>query len=119
MFKPVYNAEGEGSAAPEPKKPPRKPRPSEIAAKKAKAAAKKKAKAKRKPAKKVRKVSKPKSKTKRKIAPAKSSAVRTERLDMRVRKEDRRLLETVAKKQSRTVTAVAWLAIQRGLKGLR
>ncbi len=103
MFKIVYGPEDEGGVLVQtPKKPPRKPRPGEIVAKKARAAAKKKKAAKRKP-------------VKRKVA-ARKPAVRTERLDMRVTKADKAKLERRARKLQRSVTWVVLDAIGR-MKG--
>lgn len=118
--------EGVAPEAPPPaKKAPRKPRPSEIAAKKAKAA---KRKAKSAPKKKV---AKPKAKkpAKRKAPAKKAKAakpkakparkgngrplVRSERLDMRITKEEKRKLEAKAKRLKRTVTSVALEAIMK------
>lgn len=88
-------------------KPPRKPRPSEIAAKKAKAAAK------RKPAPKAKKKTvKAKKAVKRKPAPKKKKAknarplVRTERLELRLTKGERAKLMRHAKAAGRTATGV-------------
>jgi len=118
-----------------PKKPPRKPRPSEIAAKAAKAAAKKKPskpKAKKPAAKKktaktkrpeVKKKSVKKSKrkapkkTKAKVVrkPAKKTrakkghsrnVVRTERLDLRLTKKEKAAMHAKAKKMGRTITSI-------------
>jgi len=74
----------------------------------AKPAAKKKKKA-ASPAKKVAK-KKPAKKAAKKVVKPK---VRTERLDMRITKEDKRKLEALAKKQRRTVTSVALEAIEK------
>jgi hypothetical protein len=110
------------------KKPPRKPRPSEIAAKKAKAGAKKakakktvkrkasaKPKGKKKPAKKASKVKRPKTKARRKPAgkTKNGTAVRTERLDMRITKADKARIHAKAKRLRRTVTSVVLEAIER------
>lgn len=96
----------EASTAPEApppaKKAPRKPRPSEIAAKKS---AKRKA-----PARKAKAA-------KRKAKPARKGngrpLVRSERLDMRITKEEKRKLEAKAKRLKRTVTSVALEAIMK------
>lgn len=90
------------------KKAPRKPRPSEIAAKEAKkvkvmkklkkkTAAKKKV-AKRKPAKK---------------AAANGAGVRSERLDMRLTKAEKAKIYSRAKKLRRTVTSIVTEAIEK------
>lgn len=88
-------------------KPPRKPRPSEIAAKKAKAAKKKKPAAK-------------KTKTKRK--PVKKTAkcrgnnkplVRTERMDLRLTKQEKAKIMARVKKTKGTVTGVIMEAIHK------
>jgi hypothetical protein len=124
------NSDTDAGTAPEaagtPKKAPRKPRPSEIAAKKAKAAKAKaaKSKAKRKPAPKKKaaksKAAKSKKPAKRKAAKSKPKRksngrplVRTERLDMRITKEEKRRLEAKAKRLQRTVTSVALEAIMK------
>lgn len=94
------------------KKPPRRPRPSEIAAKKAKAAAKKK--------KKVTK-SKPKTKAKPKAkrpAVKKSKAKKSPprmfaRLDVRLSKSERAMVVAKAKKMKRTITSVVLDAIRK------
>ena len=103
-------------------KPPRKPRPSEIAAKKAKAAKKKK------PAKKAKMKAKTKKKRFKKQGPlhqhsrtskkAKSSkktsgVVRCERVDMRVSKAEKARIVAKAKKLRRTVTSVVLEAIEK------
>lgn len=110
------------------KKTPRKPRPSEIAAKEAKAAAKRKPKGKTHPRRKARNQPKRKRpasskarvrKAAKKVLKARaaarksvtSKAVRTERLDMRVTKADKRKLETVAKRRGIPVTYVVLKAI--------
>jgi len=107
------------------KKPPRKPRPSEIAAKLAKAAKKTKS---RKPAatkKKVAKTKKPAKKTaiakkRRGSKPAKKATKRTagviarpERLDMRLTKAERAKVVAVAKRTKRTITSVVYEAIAK------
>ena len=77
MFRIAYEAAGGGDGETVlVKKPPRKPRPSEIAAKKAKAAAKKAAK--RKPAPKARKA----TKAKRKVTRTVTTVARPERIAM-------------------------------------
>lgn len=99
------------------RKPPRKPRPSEIAAKKAKAAAKRKPapkKAAKPKAKKPVKAKRPKAKkaVKRKPAPKKKKAknarplVRVERVELRLSKGERAKLNRHAKATDRTVTSV-------------
>lgn len=80
------------------KKAPRKPRPSEIAAKKAKAAAKKNAK--------------PKAKRPAGKKPF-SIKGRPERIDMRVTKEQKAGVIAKAKKLHRTVTSIVLEAIDR------
>jgi hypothetical protein len=89
-------------------KSPRKPRPSELAAKKAKAAKKKKPPAKRS-----------KSKTKR-AKPAKGKhkapgpgVIRTERADLRLTKQEKAKIMTRARKMKQTVTAVVMEAIHK------
>lgn len=106
---------GEQSA---PKKPPRKPRPSEIAAKKAKAAKKKPAKPKaKKPAKKAVKAKRPAPKKKkavktRKAAP-KRPVIYTERIDFRVTKAQKREVTAKAKRENRSVTSIFMEVIER------
>jgi hypothetical protein len=99
-------------------KAPRKPRPSEIAAKKAKAAKKKKpakkakSKAKRKPAKKAMK--KPAKRKAKKVKASKTGGVvRCERVDMRVSKVEKARIVAKAKKLRRTVTSVVLEAIEK------
>jgi hypothetical protein len=99
------------------KKPPRKPRPSEIAAKLAKEKAKLKPTVKK--AKVVKKkAAKPKTKkvVKKKAAKSKkpvSIAARSERLDLRVTKAEKAAIRAKAKKLKRTVTSLAVWAIDK------
>jgi hypothetical protein len=97
-------------------KPPRKPRPSELAAKKAKVAKKAKPKAKR-PAAKKAKAKKPKvAKTKRKPGKTKAKAAgpdRSERIDMRVTKAEKARVLAKAKRTRRTVTSIVLEAIEK------
>lgn len=102
-----------------PKKPPRKPRPSEIAAKKAKAeAAKKKVSKKRakpktkKPAKK-KTVKKKKTGAKRGRKPVDPAIARSERIDMRVTKAEKKRIVAKAKKLDRTVTSLLYEAVEK------
>lgn len=113
------------------KKPPRKPRPSELAAKAAKAAkpktaepkapakkapAKKavKAKAKKAPGKKVAKTkAKPAKKPKAEKAPRVGVVARPERLDMRLTKAEKQKLLAKATKLRRTVTSIVIEAIEK------
>lgn len=98
-------------------KAPRKPRPSELAAKVAKAAgkkavkpAKKKAAPKRKPVKKaVKKAAKGKTKSK---APARK-LVRTARLDLRCTPSERALAIGLAKKKDTTVTDLVMQVLRK------
>ena len=92
-------------------KAPRKPRPSEIAAKKAKAAKKKKPAAKK---------TKPKAKPKAKRKPAKSKrkapgpgVIRTERLDLRLTKQEKAKIMAWSRKTKRTVTSVIMEAVHK------
>lgn len=108
------------------KKPPRKPRPSEIAAKKAKAAAKKKKSApKRKqtaPKKKAVKRAKPKARkpAKRKTKRTNSRPlVRVERLDMRITKADKAWLAKAARKRKLTVTNLVLAVLAKAVKRSR
>lgn len=96
------NDEPATAAGPAVKKPPRKPRPSEIAAKKAKAAKKKtKPKAKRsKPAKGKKKAPGP-------------GVIRTERLDLRLTKQEKAKIMARSRKTKRTVTSVVMEAIHK------
>lgn len=111
------------------KKPPRKPRPSEIAAKLAKAngakksKAKTKAKAKPKAKRPTPKSKKPTKKTaKRKPAPKKKAKAakrtpgvisRPERMDMRLTKAEKAKIVAVAKRTKRTITSVVYEAIAK------
>lgn len=94
----------EPTAAPDPvaKKPPRKPRPSEIAAKAAKVAKKKKPAAKK---------TKPKAKPKAKGG--NKPLVRTERLDLRLTKQEKAKIMARSRKTKRTVTSVIMEAIHK------
>ena len=120
----------EPTTAPDPvaKKPPRKPRPSEIAAKKAKAAKKKKPatkktkskakpKAKKKP---VKKAAKSKTKAKRAKSAKKAKkkvhgpgVIRTERLDLRLTKQEKAKIMARSRKTKRTATSVIMEAIHK------
>ncbi len=97
------------------KKPSRKPRPSELATKKAKTA-KKKTKA--KPAKKAKAVKRPKPKTKKakakkgRVVPA-GGIVRSERLDMRLSKAEKAKVVAKSKKTRCTVTSLVLEAIEK------
>lgn len=98
------------------KKPPRKPRPSEIAAKKAREKLKKKAKAAKfkkavRKKKVVKKPTRPKKKVKRK--PKSRPVVVTHRLDIRMTKAQRTKIETKAKKLRRTITSLVLEAIEK------
>ncbi len=108
------------------KKAPRKPRPSEIAAKKAKAAAKRKPKKKaqkakrpklKKSVKKAVKAKRPASKRKAKKAakrkPVKWSAERAERMDVRLSKAQKRKLVAKAKAKGRTITSLILDAVDK------
>lgn len=97
-----------------PPKVPRKPRPSELAAKAKKA----KPKAKKKPAKKAAKAKRPKAKlAKRKPGKAKpkvsAGVVRTERLDLRLLPKEKAKLLAKAKTTRRTVTSVVQEMIEK------
>lgn len=101
------------------KKAPRKPRPSEIAAKKAKAA--KKSKRKPAPKKKVRsvrwhkaakKLRKPKAR-KTKAKAVQWSAARACRMDVRMSKAQKRKLDAKAKAKGRTVTSMILEAVDK------
>lgn len=85
-------------------KTPRKPRPSEIAAKKAKKAAKK-----------ARKVTKTKAKKAAKRPKVKTMAAvaRSERLDMRLTKGEKAKVHAKAQKLRRTVTSIVIEAIEK------
>ena len=96
-------------------KPPRKPRPSEIAAKLAKAAklkkpaAKKtKPKAKKKP---VKKAKRSKPKTKKKVHGP--NVIRTERMDLRLTKQEKAKIMARSKKTKKTVTGVVMEAVHK------
>lgn len=106
------------------KKAPRKPRPSELAAKAAKAAGKTAPKAAKKTAKtKAKKASKPKAAVKKvvkkaaKKAAKKSSAnkpkVRTARLDIRATPAERAKVLAVAKRKKMTITQVVMLGLAK------
>jgi len=89
-------------------KAPRKPRPSELAAKKKKAGkSKPKTKAKKvtKPAKKKAGKSKPKAKP--------ATVARSERLDLRLTKAEKTKVATKAAKLRRTVTSIVLEAIEK------
>ncbi len=100
------------------KKPPRKPRPSEIAAKLAKEAAKKPAVKKTKPKKVVKKKAKAHKPVGQKTARAtrrrllaaakkpKDAGMRSERLDMRLTKAEKKVVTALAKKKQQTVTSI-------------
>lgn len=98
------------------KKAPRKPRPSEIAAKKAKAAKKSKRKpapkkkAKAKPRKAVKRPAKPKA---RKTKAVQWSAARACRMDVRMSKAQKRKLDAKAKAKGRTVTSMILEAVDK------
>lgn len=117
-------ADSTGSSDAPKKKAPRKPRPSEVAAKKAKAAAKKKKSApkrKRPAPKKKAKAKRPKAarkpakraKTKRKNN---RPLVRVERLDMRITKAEKAWLEKAARKRKLTVTQVVLEVLAKAVK---
>lgn len=103
------------------KKPPRKPRPSEIAAKKTKAAKKRKPapKAKKKrpvsPAARavVPKAAKRRAKAKKAKKAASGNIIRTERLDFRLSKKEKAKLFKAAKAQKRTITGVIQILIEK------
>jgi len=108
--------------APPAKKPPRKPRPSEMAKKAAKSAAKtvrvpppKKVPAKKFKPKAVKKVAKAKpAKKAAKAAPKRkpvSGVVRMERLDFRLSKTEKARLVAKARKMQRTITSIVAEAI--------
>lgn len=124
-------ADSTGNSDTPKKKAPRKPRPSEVAAKKAKAAAKKKKNApKRKrpaPKKKAKaKRAKPKA---RKVKPAARKAkkaklknrplVRVERLDMRISKAEKAWLEKASRKRGVTITEVVLDVLAKAVKRSR
>lgn len=116
----------EGEPLPSAAKPPRKPRPSEIAAKKTKAAKAKKPKKKtptkskpkpkaKKPVKKPAKRKSPaktKSKAKRKPVKARGPE-RLERLDMRLSKTEKTKLRGISKRKGIPITEVVWGAIAK------
>lgn len=93
------------------KKPPRKPRPSEIAAKKTKAAKPKAKKAVKKPAKR-KAPAKSKPKAKRKPVKARGPE-RLERLDMRLSKAEKAKLRGISKRKGVPITEVVWGAIAK------
>lgn len=97
------------------KKPPRKPRPSEIAAKKAKAAKKKKpAVRKRKPAPKKKKPSKPKAKKAAKRGrKVPAGQERSERVDCRLTKAQKAKLMAKARKMKCHATDLIMKAIDK------
>lgn len=100
-------------------KTPRKPRPSEIAAKRAKKAAKRKLTKRTKREKKLVKTKakkRPKvTKTKRKTGKSKKTPVveRCERFDMRVTKSARAKIVAKAKKMRRTITSLVIEAVEK------
>lgn len=91
-------------------KEPRKPRPSEIAAKKAKAA---KLKAKKKPAKKKTKPKVAKRKTKAKARKPAAVLSRPARIDLRLTKTEKAKLTAKAKATRRTITSVVAELIEK------
>lgn len=91
-------------------KEPRKPRPSEIAAKKAKAA---KLKAKKKPAKKKTKPKVAKRKTKAKARKPAAVVARPARIDLRLTKTEKAKLTAKAKATRRTITSVVAELIEK------
>ena len=94
------------------KKPPRKPRPSEIAAKLAKAAKKTKPKAKPKAKKKiVKKAKHSKPKAKKKVHGP--NVIRTERMDLRLTKQEKASIMARSKKTKKTVTGVVMEAVHQ------
>jgi histone H1/5 len=106
------------------KKAPRKPRPSELAAKaaKKKKTAKPKAKKAKKPAAKKKPVKKSKAKrpakkaakrAKSKKVKAPAGVVRFERIDMRLSKTEKARIVAKAKKLRRTVTSIVLEAIEK------
>lgn len=95
----------------EPAKKPRKPRPSEIAAKKEKKAAKKPAKPKK--AKKPAPKKKAAKKSKRPKVKTMAAVARSERLDMRLTKGEKSKVHAKAQKLRRTVTSIVIEAIEK------
>ena len=86
-------------------KPPRKPRPSEIAAKLAKAAKLKK------PAAKKTKAKRSKPKTKKKVHGP--NVIRTERMDLRLTKQENAKIMARSKNTKKTVTGVVMEAVHK------
>ena len=85
-------------------KPPRKPRPSEIAAKLAKAAKLKKPAVKK---------TKPKVKPKAKKKVHGPNVIRTERMDLRLTKQEKAKIMARSKKTKKTVTGVVMEAVHK------
>lgn len=107
-------------------KAPRKPRPSEIAAKKAKAAAKKKKTTKPKKARKIVVTARSRrsgvdlrkvfgtAKSKRKASKAKAAGPeRSERIDCRVTKAEKTRIVALAKRKRRSVTSLLYEAVSK------
>lgn len=120
-------ADSTGNSDTPKKKAPRKPRPSEVAAKKAKAAAKKKKvapKRKRPAPKKKAKAKRPKA-TRKPVKRAKTKRknnrplVRVERLDMRISKAEKAWLEKASRKRGATITEVVLDVLAKAVKRSR